>query len=173
MGVHSEVVSDIHLVANHRNPVHILGRVLSGVVLEGRERKVKASPAASCLPGKLMPLNHAQCFNFVDNEMILPGTQTGEGKVLKTRSSWLLQSHDWVRTRWPRTQAPKWPDTSLFTGVGQWVSANRPHCTKGTRHTTISNVKKPGLGRHNHFEVVKILKARDISQWSTDTSVDN
>lgn len=36
-----------------RNPVHILGRVLSGMILEGRERKMKAGPASSCLPGKL------------------------------------------------------------------------------------------------------------------------
>lgn len=36
-----------------RNPVHILGRVLSGMVLERRERKMKAGPASSCLPGKL------------------------------------------------------------------------------------------------------------------------
>lgn len=48
VGVHSEAVSDIHLVASHRNPGHSLDRVLSGVVL-GKERKVKtglASPHA-------------------------------------------------------------------------------------------------------------------------------
>lgn len=50
---------------------------------------------------------------------------------------------------------------------------NRPHCTKGTRLISISNVKKLGLGRHSHFEVVKILKARDISRWSTNTSADD
>lgn len=42
------------------------------------------------------------------------------------------------------------------------MSANRPQRTEGTTHITISTVEKLGSGRYSHFEVVKILRARDM-----------
>lgn len=59
VGVYSEAVSDIHLVASHRNPGHSLDRVLSGMVL-GKEEADEDRPYLRMpVSGKLELLNQA------------------------------------------------------------------------------------------------------------------
>lgn len=77
---------DIDRVASHRKPVHILARVLSGMVLEGRrERKVRqAPPPHACQASTHYPVLTVLTGKVAGdhNEMILLGTQT-EGKGAK------------------------------------------------------------------------------------------